>query len=42
LLKYFESTKKNDLLADESPVWLVLVTKIPPENSKVKPIRMYE
>ncbi|KAG4103048.1 ribosomal protein L1 [Neocallimastix lanati (nom. inval.)] len=40
LLKYFESTKKNDLLADESPVWLVLVTKIPPENSKVKPIRI--
>ncbi|ORY15372.1 ribosomal protein L1 [Neocallimastix californiae] len=40
LLKYFETTKKNDLLADESPVWLVLATKIPPEHSKVKPIRI--
>ncbi|ORX87550.1 ribosomal protein L1 [Anaeromyces robustus] len=40
LLEFFEKTKKNDLLADESPVWLVLSTKIPPENSKVKPIKI--
>lgn len=40
LIKYFESTKKDDLLADDSPVWLVLSTKILPDNSKVKPIKI--
>lgn len=40
LLAYNNKINEEQLISEDSPVWLVLSTKIPNDNSKVKPIRI--